>query len=71
MRDGYLHTGDIVAVEAQGCVTKLQRRRDSGIVFVADPVAPHKKVRAVAFVDTVPKSPSGEILRLVLEAEHA
>jgi acyl-CoA synthetase (AMP-forming)/AMP-acid ligase II len=34
--------------------------------FVAGRVAPHKKVRAVEFVDRIPKSPSGKILRRVL-----
>ncbi len=37
--------------------------------FVAGRVAPHKKVRAVEFVDRIPKSPSGKILRRVL-VEH-
>ena len=31
--------------------------------FVASKVAPHKKIRAVEFIDAVPKSPSGKILR--------
>ncbi|WP_219820421.1 AMP-binding protein [Pseudoclavibacter sp. RFBG4] len=31
--------------------------------FVAGHVAPHKKVRAVAFIDVIPKSTSGKILR--------
>jgi acyl-CoA synthetase (AMP-forming)/AMP-acid ligase II len=34
--------------------------------FVAERVAPHKKIRYVEFVDTIPKSPSGKILRRVL-----
>lgn len=34
--------------------------------FTADHVAPYKKVRAVAFVDEIPKSASGKILRRVL-----
>ena len=34
--------------------------------FVAERVAPHKKIRAVEFVDRIPKSPSGKILRRVL-----
>ncbi|MDH3205807.1 MAG: 4-coumarate--CoA ligase family protein [Gemmatimonadota bacterium] len=36
------------------------------IDFVAEHVAPHKKIRRVEFVDEVPKSPSGKILRRVL-----
>jgi acyl-coenzyme A synthetase/AMP-(fatty) acid ligase len=36
--------------------------------FVADKVAPHKRIRAVEFVDRIPKSPSGKILRRVLVA---
>ena len=34
--------------------------------FVAERVAPHKKIRYLEFVDTIPKSPSGKILRRVL-----
>lgn len=34
--------------------------------FVADRVAPYKKVRIVEFIDAIPKSPSGKILRRVL-----
>ena len=34
--------------------------------FVAEHVAPYKKVRAVELVDEIPKSPSGKILRRVL-----
>jgi acyl-coenzyme A synthetase/AMP-(fatty) acid ligase len=34
--------------------------------FVADKVAPHKKIRLVEFVDKIPKSASGKILRRVL-----
>jgi acyl-CoA synthetase (AMP-forming)/AMP-acid ligase II len=35
--------------------------------FVAARVAPHKKIRAVEFVDEIPKSPAGKILRRVLK----
>jgi acyl-coenzyme A synthetase/AMP-(fatty) acid ligase len=31
--------------------------------FVASHVAPYKKVRQVAFIDVIPKSASGKILR--------
>jgi len=33
------------------------------IAFVADHIAPHKKIRIVEFVDAIPKSASGKILR--------
>ena len=42
------------------------------IDFVAEKVAPHKKIRKVAFTDQIPKSLSGKILRRVLvEQERA
>lgn len=34
--------------------------------FVAERVAPYKKIRHLEFVDSIPKSPSGKILRRVL-----
>jgi acyl-CoA synthetase (AMP-forming)/AMP-acid ligase II len=34
--------------------------------FVAERVAPHKKIRSVEFIDQIPKSASGKILRRVL-----
>ncbi len=34
--------------------------------FVADRVAPYKKIRAVTFTDAIPKAPSGKILRRLL-----
>jgi acyl-CoA synthetase (AMP-forming)/AMP-acid ligase II len=34
--------------------------------FVGERVAPHKKIRRVEFVDQIPKSPAGKILRRVL-----
>ena len=36
---------------------------DEVMEFVATKVAPHKKVRAVEFIDAIPKSASGKILR--------
>ena len=39
---------------------------DEVIRFVAERVAPYKKVRAVEIVEEIPKSPSGKILRRVL-----
>jgi acyl-coenzyme A synthetase/AMP-(fatty) acid ligase len=38
------------------------------IDYVAERVAPHKRVRRVRFVDEIPKSPSGKILRRHLKA---
>ena len=35
--------------------------------FVAERVAPYKRVRSVEFIDAIPKSPSGKILRRVLK----
>jgi acyl-coenzyme A synthetase/AMP-(fatty) acid ligase len=40
--------------------------------FVAERVAPHKRIRYLEFVDQIPKSPAGKILRRVLvERERA
>jgi acyl-CoA synthetase (AMP-forming)/AMP-acid ligase II len=36
------------------------------MAWVAGNVAPHKKVRIVEFIDEIPKSPSGKILRRIL-----
>jgi acyl-CoA synthetase (AMP-forming)/AMP-acid ligase II len=125
--DGFLHTGDIAVVDAEGVVYIVDRLKelikykgyqvppaelealllthpqiadaavigvldaegeeipkafvvrqaeaviDEGevIAFVADRVAPHKKVRRVEFIDVVPKSPSGKILRKDLRAAEA
>jgi acyl-CoA synthetase (AMP-forming)/AMP-acid ligase II len=41
------------------------------MAFVAERVAPYKKVRAVEFVDAIPKSASGKILRKELRAREA
>jgi acyl-CoA synthetase (AMP-forming)/AMP-acid ligase II len=40
---------------------------ESLIHLVAEHVAPHKRIRAVEIVEEIPKSPSGRILRRVLE----
>jgi acyl-CoA synthetase (AMP-forming)/AMP-acid ligase II len=42
------------------------------MAFVAERVAPHKKIRKLEFIDTIPKSAAGKILRRVLiEQERA
>jgi acyl-CoA synthetase (AMP-forming)/AMP-acid ligase II len=39
--------------------------------FVAERVAPHKKIRLLEFIDKIPKSASGKILRrLLVQAER-
>jgi acyl-CoA synthetase (AMP-forming)/AMP-acid ligase II len=42
------------------------------MAYVAERVAPYKRVRAVEVVDEIPRSPSGKLLRRVLvDAERA
>ena len=40
------------------------------MAYVAERVAPYKKLREVEFVDEIPKSASGKILRRVLREQH-
>jgi acyl-CoA synthetase (AMP-forming)/AMP-acid ligase II len=42
---------------------------DELLRFVADRVAPYKKIRLLEFAESIPKSPSGKILRRIL-VEH-
>ncbi len=56
-------------------VRKGEATADELMEFVAERVAPHKKIRAVEFIEQIPKSLSGKILRRVLvekeRAKHA
>ncbi len=126
--EGYLHTGDIATVDADGVVTIVDRVkelikykgyqvapaelealllthpqvRDAAVIgaisddgeevpkalvvradednsldetavmkFVGDRVSPHKKIRIVDFIDEIPKSATGKILRKELRAMGA
>ncbi len=44
---------------------------DDVMTYVAENVAPHKKVRQVEFIEAIPKSASGKILRKDLRAREA
>jgi long-chain acyl-CoA synthetase len=45
---------------------------DELLAYVAERVAPYKKVRRIEFVESIPKSASGKILRrLLVERERA
>ena len=53
-------------------VTSATLTPEEVTAFVAERVAPYKKVRAVELIDEIPKAPSGKILRRVLiERERA
>jgi acyl-CoA synthetase (AMP-forming)/AMP-acid ligase II len=47
-------------------VLKQPIEAEALLEFVAERVAPHKRIRHIEFVDKIPKSPSGKILRRVL-----
>jgi acyl-CoA synthetase (AMP-forming)/AMP-acid ligase II len=53
-------------------VLKSEATAEELMAFVASRVAPYKKVRRIEFVEQIPKSPSGKILRRILvERERA
>ena len=53
-------------------VLKTPTPAEDIMAFVAERVAPHKKIRKLQFIDAIPKSASGKILRRVLvEQERA
>jgi acyl-CoA synthetase (AMP-forming)/AMP-acid ligase II len=51
-------------------VLKHKTPPEAILEHVAQRVAPHKKIRHIEFVDKIPKSPSGKILRRVLVEEE-
>lgn len=51
-------------------VLKPEANGDLIIDYVAQRVAPHKRIRHIEFVEKIPKSPSGKILRRVLVDEE-
>ncbi|HKS45951.1 MAG TPA: AMP-binding protein [Amycolatopsis sp.] len=57
--------------EAPKAFVVTERPVDAGelLAFVAERVAPYKKVRSVEFVDRIPKSPTGKILRRMLKTQ--
>ena len=55
-------------VVRQAGASESELTADDVMTFVAERVAPHKKVRAVEFIDAIPKSASGKILRKDLRA---
>ena len=49
-----------------GSVVKGAATAEELMAFVAERVAPYKKIRRVEFIAAIPKSPSGKILRRLL-----
>lgn len=47
-------------------VLRKESEADAILEFVAERVAPHKRIKYLEFVEQIPKSPSGKILRRVL-----
>jgi acyl-CoA synthetase (AMP-forming)/AMP-acid ligase II len=43
---------------------------DALIAYVADRVAPHKRIREVRFVEAIPRTPAGKILRRLLRSDQ-
>ena len=50
-------------------VLRSEGDSDQILEFVAERVAPHKRIRLLEFIDKIPKSPSGKILRRVLKEQ--
>ena len=51
-------------------VLKGSATADELMSYVAERVAPYKKVRRLEFIDAIPKAASGKILRRLLKDRH-
>jgi acyl-CoA synthetase (AMP-forming)/AMP-acid ligase II len=61
-----LHDGECGEIPRAFVVLKGSATADELMAYVAGRVAPYKKVRRLDFIDAIPKSPSGKILRRLL-----
>jgi acyl-CoA synthetase (AMP-forming)/AMP-acid ligase II len=71
---GVIGVPDVEGGEApMACVVAADDGLDADEVmaYVAEHVAPYKRVRRVVFVEEIPKSASGKILRRILRDQHA
>ncbi len=79
---GHPHVNDVAVIPSPDAVAgevpkafvvlKGEATPEELMGFVAERVAPHKKIRRLEFVEEIPKSPSGKILRRILvEKERA
>jgi len=85
LRNGWLYTGDIGRIDAQGYLTITDRKKEM-IKYKGFGIAPaeieallewargrlagYKTLHEVALVDAIPKTASGKILRRVLKEEE-
>ncbi|KAK6123704.1 hypothetical protein DH2020_042553 [Rehmannia glutinosa] len=60
--EGWLKTGDLCYFDSDGFLFIVDRLKEL-IKYKGYQVAPYKKIRRVAFVNSIPKSPAGKILR--------
>jgi acyl-coenzyme A synthetase/AMP-(fatty) acid ligase len=54
------------SARATGRIASGEASVEEIMAYVAQRVAPHKRIHAVQFVDAIPKSPTGKTLRRVL-----
>ena len=62
-----LNDGECGEIPRAFVVLKGRATADEQMAYVAGRVAPYKKVRRLDFIDAIPKSPSGKILRRLLK----